>query len=61
MYKATELFKHYTNAVLGLDVKDFRALQAGKAVNVKKEIVDKYPYLFEQDKKEKVDKNGDSE
>jgi len=53
MYKATELFKDYRNAVLKLDKKDFRALQDGKAVDIKKEIVDKYPYLFEKVKEVK--------
>ena len=61
MHKATELFKHYRNAVLGLDKKDFRALQAGKAVNVDKELIDKYPYLFEEVSKTKEVKNGDKQ
>jgi len=55
MVKATKLFKTYRCAVLGLDKKDYRALQAGKAVKVDKKIIDKYPQCFA---KVKVVKNG---
>lgn len=46
--KATDEFKHYRNAVLGLDIKDFRALQAGKVVDVKSELIKKYPQIFKE-------------
>ena len=51
---ASENFKHYRNAVLGLDKKDFRALQAGKVVDVKADIVKKYNTAFIKNLKEGV-------
>ena len=57
MVKATKEFKNYRCIVLGLDKKDFRALQAGKAVKVDKEIINKFPGLFKEEKK--AVKNGD--
>jgi hypothetical protein len=44
--KAGERFNFYRNKVLDLPVKDFRALQAGKEVEVLKSIVDKHPKAF---------------
>ena len=44
--KATELFKNYRNASLKLPKADFRKLQAGKAVEVSKKDIDKYPHLY---------------
>ena len=57
MVKATKLFKDYRCVVLGLEKKDYRALQAGKAVKVDKEIINKFPKLFKEEKK--AVKNGD--
>ena len=48
--KATKEFNDYRCNVLGLDKKDFRALQAGKVVEVKSELVKKYPQIFKVDK-----------
>ncbi len=45
--KATGKFKDYTNAVLKLDKKDFRALQAGKTVEIPKNKIDDYPHIYE--------------
>ena len=45
--KATKEFMNYRNASLKLPKKDFRALQAGKIVDVKKEDVAKYPHIYE--------------
>ena len=44
--KATEQFKHYRNASLGLDKKDFRKLQAGKEVDIPKSKYDEYPHIY---------------
>ena len=43
---ANENFKHYRNAVLGLDLKDFRALQKGKIVDIPQKVLDKCPAAF---------------
>jgi glutathione peroxidase-family protein len=48
---ASENFKHYRNSVLGLDAKDFRALQSGKVVDVKNEIVKNFNAAFIEVKK----------
>ena len=45
--KATDKFKYYTNAVLKLDKKDFRSLQAGKTVDILKNKIDDYPHIYE--------------
>jgi len=45
--KANDSFKWYRNVVLKLDKKDFRALQAGKIVDLKKEDVEKFPHIYE--------------
>jgi hypothetical protein len=45
--RANDSFKWYRNVVLKLDKKDFRALQAGKIVDLAKEQVDKYPHIYE--------------
>lgn len=44
--KASEKFKDYRNKVLGLDKKDFRALQQGKIVDIEKKLIDKHPRAF---------------
>lgn len=43
---ASQVFNTYRNAVLGLDKKDFRNLQKGKVIDVKKELVDRNPDAF---------------
>ena len=43
---ASKTFNTYRNAVLGLDKKDFRDLQAGKIVDVKPETVKKFNTAF---------------
>ena len=45
--KAKVKFKSYRNASLKLPVKDFRKLQAGKTVEIKKSDYDKYPDIYE--------------
>ena len=45
--KAKEEFKHYRNASLKLDKKDFRKLQEGKIVDIPKSKYDEYPHLYE--------------
>ena len=49
--KATEEFKKYRCAVLGISKKDFRDLQAGKDVDVDPKIVKKYPLAFTKGEK----------
>ena len=44
--KAGERFNFYRNKVLGLPVKDFRALQSGKEIEVLQSIVDNHPKAF---------------
>lgn len=44
--KVTWANKQYRNKVLGLDKKDFRDLQKGKVVDVKKDIVASFPDAF---------------
>jgi len=46
--KAEEDFKYYRNMVLKLDKKDFRALKAGKIVDINKSKIDDYPYLYKE-------------
>jgi glutathione peroxidase-family protein len=57
--KAGGRFNFYRNKVLGLPVKDFRALQAGREIEVLQSIVDNHPKAFEVIKKMEVKKNGD--
>ena len=61
--KAKEDFKYYRCNVLGLEKKDFRALQAGKIVDIDKELYNKYSYLYEIQKEaqKEVKKNGDKQ
>lgn len=56
--KATEQFKHYRNASLKLDKKDFRKLQAGKEVDIPKSKYDEYPHIYTQVKGAEEVKNG---
>ena len=51
MVKASKEFKDYRCQVLGLQKKDFRDLQAGKAVKVDDKILKKYPQCFIKEKK----------
>lgn len=46
--KATPEFATYRNQVLGLPKKDFRALQDGKPKEIKKELYEKYPMIFQE-------------
>lgn len=50
--KAGGEFHHYRNKVLGLPVKDFRALQDGKTLLVDRSIYDNHPKAFEEVKGE---------
>ena len=52
MVKATEEIKFYRNRVLGLPIKDFRKLQKGEAVKVPPALIEKYPKLFNEVKKD---------
>ena len=45
--KAKVKFKSYRNASLKLPKKDFRKLQEGKDVEIKKSDYDKYPDIYE--------------
>ena len=57
--KATKLFNQYRNASLKLEKKSFRALQAGKIVDIPKHKVEERPYLYEVvEKQPEVMKNG---
>ncbi len=58
--KATLEFNTYRFAVFGdlMTIKQFRDLQAGKDVEIKKELVKKYPRLFVEGKKNKEVKDG---
>lgn len=58
--KATKLFGDYRNAVLGLELKDFRSLQSGKEVDIPKELFNKYPKIFEEIKKDGDSRNSRS-
>ena len=44
--KASVKFNTYRCVALGLDKKDFRALQAGKTVDIEKKLVEKHPRAF---------------
>ena len=48
--KASDKFKHYRNASLKLDKKDFRKLQAGKEVDIPKSKYDEYPHIYTEAK-----------
>ena len=52
--KATQVFKMFRNTTLGLPKKKYRDLQAGKVVNIPREIYKKYILLFLE-----VKENGD--
>ncbi len=58
--KATEYFQYYSLATLRLtgdmSNEDFRALKAGKVRDVDAKIVAMYPILFEEIKKNKMEK-----
>ena len=54
--KASELFKDYRCLVLGLDVKDFRALQDGKEVEITQEQYKKCKAAYTT---KEVKKDGD--
>ena len=43
---ANDSFKWYRNISLKLDKKDFRALQAGKTVDITKEQYESYPHIY---------------
>ena len=53
---AGENFNQYRNIVLGLDKKDYRALQSGKIVEITKAQLDKCPnaYIEVKNLKEEV-------
>jgi len=53
--KAGERFNFYRNKVLGLPVKDFRALQDGKEIEVLKTSYDNHPKAFDIKVKTKVE------
>lgn len=61
LVKANNNFKDLRNLVLGLEKKDFRALQAGKEVEITKSLYDKFKkYFLSVEPKKKVEKiNGD--
>ena len=60
--KAKDDFRYYRNQVLGLDIKDFRNLKAGKIVDISKDKIDEYPYLYEIVKEVRQEvKNGDKQ
>jgi len=57
--KASKLFRAYRGKVLGLGKNDFTSLKAGKTIEIKKEIFDKYPHVYEVvEKQPEVKKNG---
>ena len=45
--RANQNFKWYRNISLKLEKKDFRALQAGKVVDIKKEDYEKYAHVYD--------------
>jgi glutathione peroxidase-family protein len=57
--KANKLFNSYRNLVLGLPVKEFRSLQAGKTVEISQSHYDKFKHIYEVIKKDVEVKDGD--
>ena len=63
--KASKDFQYYRLAVFGGEMKkeDYRALQAGKEVDVSESLIKKYPNIFDKPPKKEVKKevnsNGD--
>jgi hypothetical protein len=59
--KASKDFQYYRLAVFGKDMKkeDYRALQAGKEVEVFESLYKKYPNIFIKTSTKGVKSNGD--